>query len=161
MSSEKIAVVAGSFDPVTVGHLDIIKRAANIFDKIIVGVLDNSEKSYLFDKNARLALMKEAVLDIPNAKAYYYDGLLIDFVKMHNASVIVKGIRNERDLAFEKKMAEYNYKNGGIETLFFFANDEYANVSSTLVRDLLKKGENVAPLLPEKAYIKLKSLVLE
>ena len=115
----RIAVYPGSFDPITNGHLDIIKRASKLYDQLIVGVLDNSSKKPMFSSAERMEMIEEAISDIPNVKCDVFSGLLVDFAKMNGASVIVKGLRTVSDFEYEFQMALLNKAlNPEYETMF-------------------------------------------
>jgi pantetheine-phosphate adenylyltransferase len=141
----KIAVFAGSFDPFTVGHCDLVKRAAGLFDCLIVVVAQNTNKKNLFDAETRKAMVEAAVSEIPNVKVAVYGGLTVDFMKSVGARYLVRGIRNASDLDAEQAVAWNNkviYGDGEIETVLLLSAQEHLVVSSTLVRELLKCGAN-------------------
>ena len=148
----KNAVIAGTFDPVTVGHLDIIKRAAALFDKVTVGVFENGEKKTMFSAETRTAAMKAAVKGIKNvAVEQASDVTLADFAKAHDA-VIVKGIRNALDADYEVSLAEINKETGGVETVMLAASPSLSFVSSTFVREMIKYGKPYEKYVPAGAY---------
>ena len=148
----KNAVIAGTFDPVTVGHLDIIKRAAALFDKVTVGVFENGEKKTMFSADVRTAAMKAAVKGIKNvAVEQASDVTLADFAKAHDA-VIVKGIRNALDADYEVSLAEINKETGGVETVMLAASPSLSFVSSTFVREMIKYGKPYEKYVPAGAY---------
>ena len=127
----KIAVYPGSFDPITLGHLDVIQRGAKVFDKVIVGVLVNVNKNGLFNIEERVELIKKATKDIPNIEVISFNGLLIDFIKQCNATVILKGLRALSDFEYEFQMALMNTKlDPEIETLFMMTSAQYSYISS-------------------------------
>ncbi len=138
----RCAIVPGSFDPITVGHIDVLKRAAALYDKVYLALLINPDKKYLFDTEARIEIARLAIKDIPNAEVVYSDGMLYALARKLSCSAIIKGIRNETDLAYEMKMALYNRSLAPeIETLFLPCDDKLAEISSTLVRSLLSEGK--------------------
>lgn len=140
----RVAVFAGSFDPITVGHLDLVKRAAMMFDSLFVVVAQNASKKNMFDAETRKAMVEEAVSGIPNVSVAVHDGLTVDFMKFVNARYLVRGIRNASDLDAEQAVAWNNkviYGVGDIETVFLMSAQEHLAVSSSLVRELLKCGK--------------------
>ena len=132
------AVYPGSFDPITLGHLDIIKRTAAVFDKVIIGVLINKAKKPLFSIEERVELIKEVTKDIPNVEIVSFNGLLIEFSDKMKADVIVRGIRAVSDL------------NPNIETMFFATSAEYSFVSSSMIRELAAFDGDITPFVPEE-----------
>lgn len=148
----KNAVIAGTFDPVTVGHLDIIKRAASMFDKVTVGVFENAAKNTMFSAEVRTNAMRAAVSDIPNVTVEpASDITLADFAKTHDA-VIVKGIRNSLDADYEISLAEINMETGGVETVMLATSSGLSFVSSTFVREMIKYGKPYEKYVPKGAY---------
>ena len=147
----KIAVYPGSFDPITLGHLDVIRRGAKIFDKVIVGVLVNVNKSGLFDIEERVELIKKAAKDIPNVEVMSFNGLLIDFMKQCNATVILKGLRALSDFEYEFQMALMNNKlDPEIETLFMMTSSQYSYLSSSARKQVAKFKGNLSGLVSEE-----------
>lgn len=149
----KLALVTGSFDPITVGHLDIVLRAAKIFDKVIVVVAHNEEKKYMFTPGERVAIVSEAVKNIPNVTVELCDGYVADFAKKHGADAFVRGIRGSADVAYEQNMADINFANSGVDTVMLFAKPEYHEISSTLVRGVLQNGGDLSLLMDEDAAL--------
>lgn len=146
----KVCVYPGSFDPVTNGHLDIIDRAAKIFDKLIVAVLVNSSKNPTFSLEERVAMIKDIVKDRPNIEVQCFSGLLIDFVREKKACTIIKGLRAVSDFEYELQMALLNKNlDPEIETLFMMTNINYSYLSSSAVKELAKNGGNIDGLVPE------------
>ncbi len=143
----KIALVTGSFDPITVGHLDIVNRAAKIFDKVIVVVAHNEEKTYLFSPSERVAIAAKAVEKISGATVELCDGYVADFAKECGADAFVRGIRSDADVLYEQNMAQINLENSGVDTLMLFAKPQYHSISSTLVRNVLKDGGDIFSLM--------------
>ncbi|WP_294959163.1 pantetheine-phosphate adenylyltransferase [uncultured Fibrobacter sp.] len=138
---KKIAVFAGSFDPFTLGHLDIVRRAASLFDELYVLLAVNASKKYYFDEATRAEMVRKAVAGIPNVKVDVYDGLTVDFMKRVGANYLVRGIRGAADVEYEQTVAWNNkmlYPE--CETLFLSSAPEHLMVSSTVVRELLKAG---------------------
>lgn len=145
----KICVYPGSFDPVTNGHLDIIDRASRLCDKVIVAVLVNSGKNPIFNLDERVELLRCALEGRPKIQIESFSGLLVDFMKQRNATVIVKGLRAVSDFEYELQMALLNKtQNPDIETLFMMANINYSYLSSSAVRELAKNGGNIDELVP-------------
>ncbi|WP_270181766.1 pantetheine-phosphate adenylyltransferase [Alkalihalobacillus sp. CinArs1] len=146
----KIAVCPGSFDPVTFGHLDIIKRGARVFDNIKVVVLNNQSKSTLFSVEERVELIKEVTKDIENVTVDSYQGLLIDYAKQVGASTILRGLRAVSDFEYEMKIASINRKlEDEIETFFMMTNNQYSFLSSSIVKEIAKYHAPVSDLVPE------------
>ena len=147
----KIAICPGSFDPITLGHLDIIQRAALMFDKVIVAVLVNPGKNPSFTAEERLGMIRRAVADIPNVEAECFDGLLADYVRMRNAHTIVKGLRAVTDFEYEFQMALINRKlNPGLDTMFLTAEHQYMFMSSSVIRELSRYDVDLSDFLPEQ-----------
>lgn len=131
------AVYPGSFDPVTLGHLDIIKRASNVVDELIIGVLVNSKKSPLFTMDERIQMLKESTKDLENVKVMSFDGMTIDFAKNNGANVIIRGLRAVTDFESEMQLAQINHSlDSSIDTMFFTTSLEYAFLSSTVVKEV-------------------------
>ena len=143
------AVYAGTFDPPTHGHLDVVRRGAARFDRLVVAVGARIDKSTLFSTAERLALLREAVRDLDNVTVEAFDGLVVEFAREQGASILLRGVRNERDYQYENQMALTNRALGpGVETLILLAAPEHAFVSSTLIREVLHAGGDVSPFVP-------------
>ena len=157
----KIAVYPGSFDPVTLGHIDIIKRAAKLTDHLIIGVLNNSSKTPLFSAKERVNMIKEACKDIDNLEVTHFDGLLVDFVKACHASVIVRGLRAVTDFEYELQWAQSNrivYPE--LDTVFLVANVQYSYLSSSVVREYASYGTDVSAFVPENVNLALQEKLI-
>ena len=141
-------VCPGSFDPVTNGHLDIIGRAAKLYDEVIVAVLRNLAKSALFTVQERVDMLREVTKNHDNVRIARFDGLIVDFCKANEVSAIVKGLRAVSDFDYEMQMAQMNYNQAGVETLFMTTNPLYAFLSSSLVKEFARHGGDVAGLVP-------------
>src|ERR1022692_5061497 len=141
-------VCPGSFDPVTNGHLDIISRAARLHDEVIVAVLRNPSKSSLFTADERVELLREVSKELPNVTVERFDGLIVDFCRANDVSAIVKGLRAVSDFDYEMQMAQMNYNQAGVETLFMTTNPLYAFLSSSLVKEFARYGGGVTGLVP-------------
>ena len=150
-----IAVYAGSFSPPTNGHLDIIRRAAGMFDQVIVAVLSQQAKKYTFSPELRKEMLEEITGSFGNVRVVMDSGLLVDVVKRVGADVILRGLRNSSDLIFEMQMAEANRRIGKIETVFISCLPEYSMVSSTIVRDCASHGAPIDSMVPEKIIGKI------
>ena len=145
----KIAICPGSFDPVTLGHVDIITRASELFDKVIVAVLVNSEKTPWFTIEERTDLLKKATGSIPNVEVAGFDGLLVDYCKQRNAAAIVKGLRAVSDFEYEFQMALTNRKlDREIETVFLTTSSENMYLSSSIVKQVGLLGGDISPFVP-------------
>lgn len=145
------AIYPGSFDPVTYGHLDIIKRSSSMFDEVVVGVLNNSAKRPLFSTQERVDMLLEAVKEFENVSVISFDGLLIDFMKQNDISVIVRGLRAITDFDYELQIAQSNRKvsKETIDTVFLTTSIEYAYLSSSIVREYASYGTDVSDFVPE------------
>lgn len=135
-----VAVYPGSFDPVTFGHLDVIQRASNLFNELVVGIGRNPDKAELFTPQERLAFIEPHIADLKNVRAEVYDGLTIDFVHHCGGRVLVRGIRDFSDLFSEMQQANVNRAIGDIETVFLLTSDQYVLTSSTYVRQIYEMG---------------------
>ena len=154
----KIAVVPGSFDPITNGHIDIIKRAADVFDIVYVAVLNNSSKNPLFSIEERIQLIKEVMHDIPNIHVESSSGLLIDYAKSKNAKAIVRGLRAVSDFEYEMQITSMNrVLDENIETFFIMTKNQYSFLSSSIVKEVAKYGGNIRELVPETIEKALKA----
>lgn len=145
------AIYPGSFDPVTLGHLDIIKRSAEMFDELIVGVLTNTAKSPLFSLEERVNMLKNVVSDIPNVKVAGFEGLLVDFARQNDIKVIVRGLRAVTDFEYELQIAQSNRKVApDIDTVFLTTNIAYSYLSSSVVKEYASFGVDVKDFVPEE-----------
>ncbi|EJQ48626.1 pantetheine-phosphate adenylyltransferase [Bacillus hominis] len=144
-----IAISSGSFDPITLGHLDIIKRGAKVFDEVYVVVLNNSSKKPFFSVEERLELIREATKDIPNVKVDSHSGLLVEYAKMRNANAILRGLRAVSDFEYEMQITSMNRKlDENIETFFIMTNNQYSFLSSSIVKEVARYGGSVVDLVP-------------
>lgn len=150
MKKMKIGIFVGSFDPYTLGHDSILRRALPLFDKIIIGVGVNEDKTYMYDKEQRKKAIQEIYQNEPKVEVKTYDNLTIDFAKKEDASFIIKGVRNTLDFEYERQQAEFNLKLGNVETLLLLSEPQYENISSSMVRELIRFGKDVKEYLPKK-----------
>ena len=150
----KTAIFPGSFDPITLGHKDIIEKSLNIFDSVIIGIGQNSEKKYMFSAERRKQFVEEAFKSINNIEVKIYDELTVDFCKKNNADFIIRGLRNVSDFECEKNIALTNRKLGGIETVFLLTSAKNSFISSGIVRDLIKNNGDYSLFIPEGLDIK-------
>jgi pantetheine-phosphate adenylyltransferase len=153
----KIAVYPGSFDPITYGHLDIIKRAVKIFDKVIVAVARNYDKQSLFTPQEKVEMIKEAVKDYPTVSVDSFEGLLMEYMKKATATVALRGLRATSDFEYEYHMAAMNRSlNDEIDTLFMMTSRDYFFVSSRTIREVASLGGSVNEFVPDNVAQKLK-----
>ena len=151
------AIYPGSFDPVTFGHLDIIRRASKIVDELVVGVLNNNSKTPLFSVENRVKMLEEVVKDLPNVKVMSFEGLLVDFAKEVNAKVIVRGLRAVTDFEYELQMAQTNRVLAkDVDTMFLTTSLEYAYLSSTTVKEAAYFGADISKFAPEYVVEKVR-----
>ncbi|MBE6126737.1 MAG: pantetheine-phosphate adenylyltransferase [Erysipelotrichaceae bacterium] len=154
----KIAIYPGSFDPFTNGHLDVLKRAMKVFDKVIVLVAVNSGKKTVFTTEERVAFLKETLRDLPGVEVDSYEGLTVEYAALHNAKHIIRGLRAVMDFEYEFQLAAANrYAGPDIDMVFFMASSETSFISSSVVNELRRNGADIAPLVPLavlKAYEK-------
>ena len=147
----KIALYPGSFDPVTLGHLDIIERSAKLYDKVVVGVLTNRKKTPVFTAQERVDMLKKVTKKFSNIEVEAFDGLLVDFAIQKNAHVIIKGLRAVSDFEYEFQMALTNYQlDPDIETLFMATRTNYSYLSSSIVREVASFGGSIEKLVPDE-----------
>ncbi|HTQ49283.1 MAG TPA: pantetheine-phosphate adenylyltransferase [Candidatus Acidoferrales bacterium] len=152
----RTAIYPGSFDPLTNGHLDVIQRAAKLFDSVVVAVAKNEDKRPLFPLKERLALVEQAVRHLPGVQADTFDGLLIDYVVGRKAQAIVRGLRALSDFEFEFQLALMNRKlNENIETIFMMPKDTYTFLSSRIVKEIARLGGDVAAFVPAHVRVAL------
>ena len=145
----KTELYAGSFDPITLGHLDIIEQSANIFNRVIIGIAYNSEKKGFISVPDRLELIKESVKHFSNCEVFSYEGLTVNFAKEHNASVLIRGIRNSADFEYELQLSRVNFDlNKNIKTVFLTSKPEYNHISSTAIRELLLHKCDISKYVP-------------
>ena len=146
--SEKIAIYPGTFDPITLGHLDIAKRASSLFDKVIITLAINSSKTPLFSKEERLDFMRDAVKDIPNVMVDSFEGMLIKFAEEMGASAVIRGLRAMSDFEFEFQLALMNRKqNQEITTVFLMPHEKYTYLNSTIIREVARFGGDVSSFI--------------
>ncbi len=152
----KIAVFPGSFDPITVGHVDLVKRALPLFDKIVVAVGVNSLKKYLFPLDQRLEWLRQVFAEYPAIEVDYFENLTADYCKRIGARYLLRGLRNASDFDYEKTISQLNHIIGdGIETVFLISQPEFSHISSTIVREIIVGGADATPFLPKEIKIKL------
>ena len=145
----KKAVFPGSFDPITIGHVDIVKRGIKVFDEIIIAVGDNTNKKYMFPKEKRVEFVKQTFYNYDNVKIESYDGLTVDFCKKNNIEFMIRGLRNPADFEFEKSIALTNREMTDIETIFFLTSPENSFISSSIVRDLIRNNGDYKLFIPK------------
>ena len=151
MAAEKIAVVPGSFDPVTNGHLDIIRRTASLFDRVYVCVLRNGAKKPLFSIDERMDMIRRVTGDIPNLEVESFDGLLVDYARDKGADFIVKGLRAVSDFEYEFQMALTNKSlNPRVETFFITTSCSYSYLSSSIVKEVARYGGDISEFVPKE-----------
>jgi pantetheine-phosphate adenylyltransferase len=155
------AVCPGSFDPVTNGHLDIISRAASLFDEVVVAVLHNPSKSPLFTVDERVEMLRGVLKGQARVRVAPFEGLTVDFCRANDVAAIVKGLRAVSDFDYEMQMAQMNYSQAGVETLFMTTNPLYAFLSSSLVKEFAKYGGDVSGLVPELVMDRLTGRLAE
>ncbi len=151
------AVCPGSFDPVTLGHVDILERAAAQFDELVVAVLTNPNKKGMFTVDERIAMIGEATAHLSNVRAESGDGLVVDFAKARGLSAIVKGLRTGTDFEYELQMAQMNRHIAGVDTFFVATTPRYSFVSSSLAKEVASLGGDVSGLLPESVNLRLRA----
>jgi pantetheine-phosphate adenylyltransferase len=143
------AVCPGSFDPVTLGHIDVFERAAAQFDDVVVAILINPAKKGMFDLDERIAMIEEATAHLPNLRVEAGEGLVVDFVTSRGMTAIVKGLRTDTDFEYELQMAQMNKHIAGVDTFFVATAPQYSFVSSSLAKEVATLGGNVSKLLPD------------
>lgn len=154
------AIYPGSFDPVTNGHLDVIRRASGLVDELIVGVLNNKAKTPLFSVEERVKMLKEVTKELPGVKIVPFEGLLIDFAKEMSAKMVVRGLRAVTDFEYELQMAQTNHKLAeDIETVFLTTSLEYSYLSSTIVKEVAAFGGDISQFVPEHVEERIKSKI--
>lgn len=152
----KIALFPGSFDPITIAHVDILKRALPLFDKIIVGIGLNSAKQSFLSAQKREEIVQHVFADLPAVEVQLYEGLTVDFCRKINATYMVRGIRSVGDFEYERAIAQINQTMmPEMETIFILSKPEYSAISSTIVRDILRNEGDVSPFLPKEAITHL------
>jgi pantetheine-phosphate adenylyltransferase len=154
-------VCPGSFDPVTNGHLDIISRAVSLFDEVIVAVALNPSKTPMFTVDERVEMLRDVLKAQPNVRVTRFEGLIVDFCRANDIAAIVKGLRAVSDFDYEMQMAQMNYSQAEVETLFMTTNPLYAFLSSSLVKEFAKYGGDVSGLVPELVIDRLTDRVGE
>ncbi len=152
------AVCPGSFDPVTNGHVDVIQRAAGLYDELVVAVLVNPGKAGLFPVDERMELLRDAVAELPNVRVDSFEGLLVDYCRAHEIPVIVKGLRAVSDFEYELQMAQMNRELAGIETLFVPTAPQVGHLSSSLIKQIATFGGDVSRLVPKAVHDRLLQL---
>ncbi|MGH2682581.1 MAG: pantetheine-phosphate adenylyltransferase [Actinomycetota bacterium] len=143
-----IALCPGTFDPVTNGHVDVIERAAGLFDRVVVAVIDNPNKEPLFTMEERMAMLEEAASGFSNVEVASFGGLLVDYARERGIGVIVKGLRAVTDFDYELQMAQMNRHLSGVETCFIPTNPQWSYLSSSLVKEVAQLGGDVGALVP-------------
>ncbi len=145
----KKAIFPGSFDPITLGHCDIIRRAIPLFDEIVLAIGVNSSKKYMFTLEERIAFLEKTFHDEPKIRVTQYKGLTVDFCKKEHANFILRGLRNPADFEFEKAIAQTNRLISGIDTVFLLTSADTSYISSSIVRDILRNGGDISKLVPK------------
>jgi pantetheine-phosphate adenylyltransferase len=154
-------VCPGSFDPVTNGHLDIISRASAVYDEVVVAVVLNPSKNPMFTADERVEMLRDVLKERPNVTVAQFSGLTVDFCRANDISAIVKGLRAVSDFDYEMQMAQMNYSQAGVETMFVTTNPLYAFLSSSLVKEFAKYGGDVTGLVPDIVNSRLASRLAE
>jgi pantetheine-phosphate adenylyltransferase len=145
-----IAIYPGSFDPITNGHVDLIHRACKLFDKVIIAITQNANKDSFLSIDQRVKAVETAIESLTNTRVLSFDSLLVDFAREHNAQIIIRGLRAVSDFDYEFQLSGMNKRlNPAIETLFMTPSEEFANISSSLVREILFLGGDISQFVPE------------
>jgi pantetheine-phosphate adenylyltransferase len=145
-----IAIYPGSFDPITNGHVDLIHRACKLFDKVIIAITQNTNKDSFLSINQRVKAVESAIEPLTNTRVLSFDSLLVDFAREHNAQIIIRGLRAVSDFDYEFQLSGMNKRlNPAIETLFMTPSEEFANISSSLVREIFSLGGDISQFVPE------------
>jgi pantetheine-phosphate adenylyltransferase len=148
---KKIAIYPGSFDPITNGHIDLIKRASKLFDEVIVAITQNANKSSFLSIEQRVSAAESSISSLGNTKVLSFNSLLVDFASEHNAQIIIRGLRAVSDFEYEFQLSGMNKRlNSEIETLFMTPSEEFANISSSLVREILSLGGDISAFVPNQ-----------
>ena len=151
---KKIAIYPGSFDPITNGHLDLIKRASKLFDEVIIAITQNSNKSSFLSIDQRVDAVNKSITALNNTRVLSFNSLLVDFARDHNAQIIIRGLRAVSDFEYEFQLSGMNKRlNPGIETLFMTPSEEFANISSSLVREIYTLGGDISAFVPDSVKI--------
>lgn len=148
------AIFPGSFDPLTLGHFDVIKRGINLFDELFIAIGINAEKKYMFSLEERTKFIEDAFEDEPKIKVVTYEGMTVDFCKKIDANFILRGLRNPADFEFEKAIAHTNRKLSEIETVFLLTSSGKSYISSSIVRDVIRNGGDYTGLVPDTVVVK-------
>ncbi len=149
----KRAVFPGSFDPITSGHVDIIKRALSLFDEIIIAIGVNADKKYMFSIEDRQKHIEETFENEPNIKVKTYTGLTVDFCKVEKAAYILRGLRNSSDFNYEQSIAQTNASLANIESVFIMCSPHLSNISSSIVRDVIRNGGDYTKMVPRSVML--------
>ncbi|MCH2083130.1 pantetheine-phosphate adenylyltransferase [Kordia sp.] len=150
----KIAVFPGSFDPITVGHVDLVKRGLPLFDKIVVAIGLNSQKKYLFDLDQRKEWLEAVFADYNQVEVAHFQGLTANYCNEIGARYLLRGLRNASDFDYEKTISQLNHIVGdGIETIFLISQPEYSHISSTIVREIIKGNGDASPFIPAEVIV--------
>ena len=148
---KKIAIYPGSFDPITNGHIDLIKRASKLFDEVIIAITQNANKSSFLSIEQRVSAAENSISSLTNTTVLSFSNLLVDFAKEQNAQIIIRGLRAVSDFEYEFQLSGMNKRlNSQIETLFMTPSEEFANISSSLVREILLLGGDISPFVPSE-----------
>lgn len=155
---KKTVILPGSYDPVTLGHLDVIRRAAELYERVYVVIFVNPSKTYHFSLDDRLRMLMIACEEFDNVLVSESAGLVIDYMREHDVDIIIKGYRGDRDLAYEKEQADWNYLHSGYTTELWLSDESLMHISSTLVRERLASGADLCDLVPKEVAEYIKSL---
>ena len=148
---KKIAIYPGSFDPITNGHIDLIKRASKLFDEVIIAITQNANKSSFLSIEQRVSAAENSISSLTNTTVLSFNNLLVDFANEQNAQIIIRGLRAVSDFEYEFQLSGMNKRlNSQIETLFMTPSEEFANISSSLVREILLLGGDISPFVPSE-----------
>lgn len=146
----RVGLFVGSFDPFTIGHDSIVRRALSLFDKIVIGVGVNERKKYMQNTDQRVSTIQQLYADVPKIEVKAYTDLTVDFAHREHATYFIKGVRTIKDFEYEREQADINRLLGGMETLLLVAEPQFASISSSLVRELIHFGRDVSEFLPQK-----------